>query len=386
VAGSQGRVSVPLPDDRRPTDWERGTAGLAAARWITADMSYRRAALQEVGGFDERFPRAYREDSDLALRMVQHRYGLTRGRREVLHPVRPSDFWASVRQQAGNADDALMRRLHGRQWRGQAGAPAGRLRRHVVLVAGGLLAAGAAVTGHRRAAVVGAAAWLGGTADFAWARISPGPRTRGEVVTMLVTSMVIPVAAVRHRLAGSWRHRHAPAWRGAPELVLFDRDGTLVHDVPYNHEPDKVAPVEGARDSLDRLRAAGVRVGLVTNQSGVATGIISPDQLAAVQARVEALLGPFDIVRHCPHAAADGCACRKPAPGMVVDACSTLGVRPPRCVVVGDIGSDLEAARAAGARSILVPAPATRLDEIRAARRVAPSLGVAVDSLLQGAW
>ncbi len=64
----QGRLHVPLPTDRRPTDWERGTAGLADALWITADMAYRRCALEEVAGFDERFPRAFREDADLALR------------------------------------------------------------------------------------------------------------------------------------------------------------------------------------------------------------------------------------------------------------------------------------------------------------------------------
>lgn len=56
VAGVQGRISVPLPETRRPTDWERATAGLASARWITADMVYRRLVLEEVGGFDERFP------------------------------------------------------------------------------------------------------------------------------------------------------------------------------------------------------------------------------------------------------------------------------------------------------------------------------------------
>src|SRR3954470_14072788 len=69
VAGSQGRVRVAPPADRRPTDWERGTAGLATSSWITADLAYRRAALARVGGFDERFPRAFREDSDLALRI-----------------------------------------------------------------------------------------------------------------------------------------------------------------------------------------------------------------------------------------------------------------------------------------------------------------------------
>ncbi|MEJ7704730.1 MAG: glycosyltransferase [Geodermatophilaceae bacterium] len=72
VAGSQGILRVPLPADRPPTDWERGTAGLATSRWITADMAYRRDALAAVGGFDERFLRAFREDADLALRVQRH--------------------------------------------------------------------------------------------------------------------------------------------------------------------------------------------------------------------------------------------------------------------------------------------------------------------------
>jgi HAD superfamily hydrolase (TIGR01662 family) len=386
VAGSQGRIHVPRRRDRRPTDWERNVAGLESARWATADLAYRRSALAAVGGFDERFPRAYREDADLALRMLEAGYSLSQGRRSITHPVRRADPWVSVRQQAGNADDVLMSRVHGRHWRARAAAPSGRLGRHLVVVGCAVLAAGGLLTGHRRTSATGAALWLLGTGELAWARIAPGPRTRREVATMVATSAVIPLAAVAHRLRGTWRHRHARPWRGVPDLVLFDRDGTLVHDVPYNADPDLVAPVDGARESLDRLRAAGVRVGIVTNQSGVATGSISSTQLAAVHARVDALLGPFDVVRHCPHAPADGCSCRKPAPGLVVDACSTLGVEPEQCVVVGDIASDLQAARAAGARSILVPAPATREDEIRAARRVAPSLAVAVDALLEGAW
>ena len=67
VAGSQGVLRVPLPDWRRPTDWERNVHGLEGARWITADLAYRRSVLDELGGFDERFPRAYREDADLSL-------------------------------------------------------------------------------------------------------------------------------------------------------------------------------------------------------------------------------------------------------------------------------------------------------------------------------
>jgi HAD superfamily hydrolase (TIGR01662 family) len=203
---------------------------------------------------------------------------------------------------------------------------------------------------------------------------------------MLLTSVAIPFAAVKHALVGEWRHRRAAPWKGAPELVLFDRDGTLVHDVPYNADPSLVRPMADARSSLDRLRAAGVLVGIVSNQSGVATGRITPRQLEAVQERVADLLGPFDVVRYCVHGHDDGCACRKPAPGMVKSACTELGVSAEHCVVVGDIGSDVEAARAAGATAVLVPNAVTRPTEIDAADHVAENLTVAVDRLLAGAW
>ncbi|HEV3378877.1 MAG TPA: glycosyltransferase, partial [Thermoleophilaceae bacterium] len=135
VAGSQGRIVVPLPRDRRPTDWERNVSGLESARWATADMAYRRSALAAVGGFDERFPRAYREDADLGLRLVEAGYEIRRWRRRVHHPVREARPWVSLRLQACNADDALMRALHGRDWRTRAGAPRGRLPRHVLTAA-----------------------------------------------------------------------------------------------------------------------------------------------------------------------------------------------------------------------------------------------------------
>jgi HAD superfamily hydrolase (TIGR01662 family) len=164
--------------------------------------------------------------------------------------------------------------------------------------------------------------------------------------------------------------------------VLFDRDGTLVHDVPYNGDPDRVEPVPGAREALERLRAAGVRVGMVTNQSGIARGLLAHDDVLAVNRRVEALVGPLDVVEYCPHGPADACGCRKPAPGMVLAAAARLGVEPRRCAVVGDIGADVEAARAAGARGVLVPNERTRATEVAAAPERAADLGEAVDLLL----
>jgi glycosyltransferase involved in cell wall biosynthesis len=212
TGGVQGRVRVPVPD--RPTDWQRVTAGLADGRWITADMAYRRAALVAVGGFDERFPRAFREDADIAFRVRRAGYGLVRGRRAVTHPVRPESPWVSVRTQAGNADDALLRRLYGPRWRERLEVPPGRRRRHLAVTAAGVAAVALAAAGvrHRSARVPAAlagAAWFAGTAEFAWARIAPGPRTGREVATMVATSAVIPPLAVVHWLRGWWRARGA---------------------------------------------------------------------------------------------------------------------------------------------------------------------------------
>lgn len=190
AAASQGNVWVPLDPSRRPTDWERNVAGLQTAAWITADMAYRRDVLQEVGGFDERFRRAYREDADLALRVRQAGYMLLKGRRHIVHPVRPADAWVSVRLQAGNADDVLMDALHGREWRRAADAPAGAWKDHAL------------TAGFAAAACISALAWLVLTARFAWRRIEPGPKTPREVATMIATSAVIPLAACYHRVRG----------------------------------------------------------------------------------------------------------------------------------------------------------------------------------------
>jgi HAD superfamily hydrolase (TIGR01662 family) len=386
VAGSQGRVHVPLPADRRATDWERGTAGLATSSWITADLAYRRDALAAVGGFDERFPRAFREDSDLALRVMGTGARLVRGERRITHPVRPVGRWISLRSQAGNADDVLMRRLHGPDWRDRADAPLGRRPQHLAVTAAGVAALGLALARRPRAAALAALGWLVGTGEFAWARIAPGPRDSAEVATMLATSAAIPPLATWHWLRGVAQHRRVRPWRGLPDAVLFDRDGTLVHDVPYNGDPAEVRPVSGAKEALDRLRSRGVPVGVVSNQSGVARGLLTIPQVEACNARLDELLGPFDTIQYCPHGPDDGCGCRKPAPGMIKTASVELDVDPSRVVVIGDIGADVTAAEAAGATGILVPTPVTRRAEVEAAHRTAPDLTAAVDAVLAGDW
>lgn len=167
------------------------------------------------------------------------------------------------------------------------------------------------------------------------------------------------------------------------DAVLLDRDGTLIEDVPYNGDPEKVRPMPGARAALDRLRAAGLRLGVVTNQSGLARGLFTAADLGAVHARVDALLGPFDTWQVCPHQEGDGCRCRKPAPGLVDAAARALDTDPTRCAVIGDIGRDMAAAAAAGAAGILVPTPVTRAEEVDAAPAVAVDLADAVDQVLR---
>jgi HAD superfamily hydrolase (TIGR01662 family) len=390
IGGSQGELTVPLPEDRPADDWERGTAGLQSASWITADMAYRIDALRAVGGFDERFPGAFREDADLALAVLDAGYRLVRGSRRSLHPVRESDWWASVRQQRGNAADVLMWRLHGPGWRRRADAPLGRRPQHLLTTAAALAAAGSAVIGRRRAATLLSLGWLAATVEFCWHRIAPGPKDRAEVARMISTSLVIPPVATWHWLVGIWRYRGVRRRqlsrhrRMLPAAVLLDRDGTIIHDVPYNGDPAQVQSMPGARSALDRLRAAGIPLGVISNQSGIARGLIDAGQVAAVNARVEELLGPFDVWAICPHGDEDGCECRKPQPGLIYRAAEQLGVKPQECVVIGDIGADVDSARAADAHAILVPTERTRQAEVLAAPLRAATLADAVELVLTG--
>jgi hypothetical protein len=205
VAAVQGVIRVPLPDGRRPTDFERNTARLEAAEWITADLAVRRAAFEEVGGFDPAFRRAYREDTDFALRLQACGWRLRRGRRETLHPARRSGFFASVAAQRGNEDDALLVALHGRTVLARLDEPRSRLP-HYAVITGCLAVAVVAALARRQAlARVAGAAFAGLSAALAWDRIRPGPRTAGELARMVVTTVCIPPAALAYRARGRLR-------------------------------------------------------------------------------------------------------------------------------------------------------------------------------------
>jgi len=360
---------------------------LGRARWILADAAIRRDAWAALGGFDERFRHAYREDTDFALRLREAGLRSAVGSRTSTHLLRPGTSWARVRAQRGNADDVLLEALHGHDWRRKAGETATWLPVHAAsTLALGLAGAGAS-TAALPVALLTAAPWAALTAAFFAARARQGPTQPAELAALAGTSLLIPPAAVAYHLAGRVRvarlrrHHALLAWRPprrtVVRAVLFDRDGTLIRDVPGNRDPERVRPTRCAARAVARLRAAGMRLAVVTNQAGVAEGAFTPLDVERVNARVEGLLGPFDGFFVCPHAASDHCACRKPAPGLIQEALRKLEVRPEECVLVGDTGADVAAAFAAGVRPILVPNRATRSSEVHDAPEVARDLDCA---------
>lgn len=138
--------------------------------------------------------------------------------------------------------------------------------------------------------------------------------------------------------------------------LFLDRDGTLIVDVGYPRDPDAVVLLPGAAEAL-RAVPADVALVIVSNQSGLARGRITLDEAAAVAARVEALFAAdgvrFAGAYHCPHGPDDGCACRKPAPGMLLQAARDLDLELAASIMVGDKPSDVEAGRAAGCAASL---------------------------------
>ncbi|MGE3455243.1 MAG: D-glycero-alpha-D-manno-heptose-1,7-bisphosphate 7-phosphatase [Kofleriaceae bacterium] len=142
--------------------------------------------------------------------------------------------------------------------------------------------------------------------------------------------------------------------------LFLDRDGTLIVDVGYPRDPDRVALVPGVVEALRELQQQFALV-IVSNQSGLARGKLTRAEADAVHARVVELFAAegvqFAGARYCFHGPDDGCSCRKPAPGMLLDAAKTLELDVASSVMIGDKLSDVDAGRAAGCRTALLFGP-----------------------------
>lgn len=143
-----------------------------------------------------------------------------------------------------------------------------------------------------------------------------------------------------------------------PFLLLLDRDGTIIVDRHYLADPAQVELERGAAEGLRAFVALGAVPVVVTNQSGVARGYFDEGAVAAVHARLDAMLRAEGVVMagyfHCPHGPDDGCDCRKPLPELAHQAALALSMPLGRAVVIGDKPSDLGLGRAIGATGVLV--------------------------------
>jgi histidinol-phosphate phosphatase family protein len=138
--------------------------------------------------------------------------------------------------------------------------------------------------------------------------------------------------------------------------LFMDRDGTVMVDVGYPRGPDDVELLPDAPDTLARLRQLGLKLVVVSNQSGVGRGLVTADEAASVhRSFVEALRAhgvELDAAYYCPHAPDDGCSCRKPSPELLERAARELDIDLRESFMVGDKDSDVEAGRRAGCRAI----------------------------------
>ncbi len=204
LAAVTGQVIVPLPP--APTDYQRNEAGLETAEFVTANCFCRRAILEMLGGFDERFPSAWREDSDLHFRLLEGGAKLRKVPDAiVVHPLRPAPWGVSLRMQRKSQFDALLYKKHPALYRKH-------IRRLppldyygiVLAVVAALLTA---ILGAWIACGLAAAVWIVLMGRFLERRLHGTSRAPGHVFEMLITSLLIPFLSVFWRLYGAVKYR-----------------------------------------------------------------------------------------------------------------------------------------------------------------------------------
>jgi glycosyltransferase involved in cell wall biosynthesis len=204
VDAGWGRLVMPLGP--APTDYELDAAALATAPFVTANCFCRRDVLERLGGFDERFERAWREDSDLHFRLLESGARIAHFEDAlVVHPIRPAPWGVSLLQQKKIQFDALLYKKHRALYR-QHVRKHGRWDYYTTVAALGGCAA-AALGGIPSVALLAGGVWAALTARFCTARLARSSKAPAHVAEMLTTSIAIPLAAVFWRARGAIRFR-----------------------------------------------------------------------------------------------------------------------------------------------------------------------------------
>ncbi len=204
IAAASGRVIVPV--SRNATDYEINVSRLALSEFVTASCFYRRNALKTIGGFDERFTMAWREDSDLFFRLLKKNMKFTYAPEAVVvHPVRPVSWGVSVAQQRKNMFNALLYKKHSDFYRERL-KPVVPWHYYILLAA--LVLGVAGVAGRNVvAAVLGVGTWSAVTGYFCALRLRNAAHTPTHIFEMVVTSMIIPPVSIFWRIVGAIRYR-----------------------------------------------------------------------------------------------------------------------------------------------------------------------------------
>ncbi|HEY6070516.1 MAG TPA: HAD family hydrolase [Chthoniobacterales bacterium] len=168
--------------------------------------------------------------------------------------------------------------------------------------------------------------------------------------------------------------------------VFVDRDGTIIHDADYCSDPSQVRAFNGSADALRRLKKAGFKIIVITNQSGIGRGFFTEKQYRAVETEVLRQIGNglIDATYFCPDAPGKPSKCRKPAPGMILQAAKDHTVDLSRSFLIGDKEVDAECAHNAGVRAIRVRSGFDKATETSCADWVADDLPAAAEIILKG--
>ena len=188
----------------------------------------------------------------------------------------------------------------------------------------------------------------------------PAVESYGGKVVCIPMSFNVSTSEILEKAAAIQMHSPVPelSQTGERRLALLDRDGTLIRDIPFLHDPARVELMPGVLEGLRALQNAGFTLVIVTNQQGIGLGYYAEQDFIEVNRAVFRQLAPAGIrisrIYYCPHSHADECQCRKPGSLLLQNALTYYAIPPEQCYVIGDSANDCIAAESLGCRSVLV--------------------------------